>query len=77
MRQVLEPCISCGEDTSMASPHYSDRLVDASEGQPRYLCALCAQQVRGGRVVHEMTDEQRRNLENAAFAFGSFTPGGH
>jgi hypothetical protein len=42
-----------------------------------YLCSLCAQRATGSREVHEMTDEQRRKLENAAFVFGSFAPGGH
>jgi hypothetical protein len=58
-------------------PLYSDRLVDRSEDEPRYLCSLCAQRATGSRNVREMTDEQRRKLENGAFAFGSFMPGGH
>jgi hypothetical protein len=77
MAQQPEPCISCGEDTSVGSPFYSDRLVDRSGGEARYLCSLCAQRARGSREVHEMTDDQRRKLENAAFVFGSFAPGGH
>jgi hypothetical protein len=77
MTQRREPCISCGEETAAGSPLYSDRLVDRSGDEPRYLCSLCAQRATGSRSVHEMTDEQRRKLENGAFAFGSFTPGGH
>ena len=77
MARQPEPCISCGEDTSASSPFYSDRLVDRSGGEASYLCSLCAQRATGSREVHEMTDEQRRKLENAAFVFGSFAPGGH
>ena len=75
--QQPEPCVSCGEDTSIGSVFYSDRLVNRDGGESRYLCSLCARRAmdrRGGRGV---TDEQRRELEKAAFVFGSFAPGGH
>jgi len=77
MTYQTEPCISCGEDTSAGSPFYSDRLVDRSQGQPRYMCSLCVQLARGSRKAHPMTEEERIKLEKAAFAFGSFAPGGH
>ena len=77
MSQRREPRISCGDDTSAGSPLYSDRLVDRGGAEPRYLCSLCAQRATGSRNVHAITDEQRTKLENGAFAFGSFTPGGH
>jgi hypothetical protein len=77
MTHQPEPCISCGEDTSAGSPFFSDRLADRSEGEPRYMCSLCVQLARGSREVHGLTDEERTKLEKAAFAFGSFAPGGH
>ena len=77
MTQQPEPCLSCGEDTSASSPHYSDRLVDRTADEARYLCSLCAQRITGSREVHDMTDEERTKFENAAFAFGAFAPGGH
>jgi hypothetical protein len=77
VRQQLEPCVSCGEDTSIGSVFYSDRLVNRDGGGLRYLCSLCARQVVDRRGGRGMTDEQRRELEKAAFALGSFVPGGH
>ena len=77
MARQPEPCVSCDEDTSVGSPFYSDRFVDRSGSVASYLCSLCAERARGSREVHEMTDDQRRKLENAAFVFGSFAPGGH
>jgi hypothetical protein len=72
-----EPCISCGEDTSAGTPFFSDRLVDRSGNEERYLCSLCAQRAKGSHKIHEMSEEERKKLENAAFVFGSFAPGGH
>ena len=72
-----EPCTSCGEDTASGSPFYSDRLVDRTGVDARYLCSLCTEHAVGRRGAHGMTDDQRRKLENGAFAFGSFAPGGH
>ena len=76
-RAQPEPCLSCGEDTSAGTALYSDRRVDRAADEARYLCALCVQRAKGSREVHEMDDESREKLEKAAFAFGSFTPGGH
>lgn len=73
-----EPCLLCGDDTSVGSPLYSDRLIAHHGDVTRYLCALCAQRARGGsRDVHQMSDEARKRLQDATFAFGSFMPGGH
>jgi hypothetical protein len=58
-----EPCMSCGDDTSAGSPFFSDRLVDRSEGKPRYMCSLCVQLARGGREVHGLTDEEDQARE--------------
>jgi hypothetical protein len=72
-----EVCISCGEDASASSALFSDRLVDRKTGEARYLCWPCAHRAMGSREVHEMTDQERERLERAAFAYGSFAPGGH
>jgi hypothetical protein len=77
MTHQTEPCVSCGEDTSAGSPFFSDRLVDRTNGEARFMCSLCVQLARGSREFHPMTDEERVKLEKAAFAFGSFAPGGH
>ena len=76
MTQRTEPCLSCHEDTSTGSTLYSDRLVDRSRAEPRYLCSVCVRHATGSREVHEMTDDVRKKLESGAFAFGSFAPGG-
>ena len=73
-----EPCMACGEETAAGSPLYSDRrrrVLDT--GQTVFLCILCSQRITGSREVHDLSDEQRTKLENAAFAFGAFAPGGH
>lgn len=79
MAKDTEPCCQCGEDTAVGSPLYSDRLADRSGDEPRYLCSLCAQRLRGSREVHsdEEREAVRRELEKGAFVFGSFAPGGH
>ena len=80
MAKQLERCISCGEDTGAGSPLFSDRLIDRTGAEPRYLCSLCAELARGGsREVHsdEEREQARQKLEKATFAFGSFAPGGH
>jgi hypothetical protein len=77
MTHQFEPCAPCGEDTSVGTPFFSDRLVDRAQRPASYMCSLCLQLAKGSREVHPMTDEQRLKLEKAAFAFGSFAPGGH
>ena len=72
-----EPCVSCGEDTSIGSVFYSDRLVDRDGREPHYLCSLCAQRALEPRKTSGMTDEERKGLEKAAFVLGAFGPGGH
>jgi hypothetical protein len=74
-----EPCVSCGEDTSAGSSFYSDRLVDRTGDEPRFLCSLCAERQRGSREIHDDTErvEAQKRLEKGAFAFGAFLPGGH
>jgi hypothetical protein len=72
-----EPCTSCGEDTSVGSVFYSDRLVDRHGREARYLCSLCARRALGLRKRSGMTDEERQELETAAFVLGAFGPGGH
>jgi hypothetical protein len=75
--QRPEPRVSCGEDTSIGSAFYSDRLVNRDDGESGYLCS-CAHGVLW-TVAHGrgMPDAQRRELEKAAFVFGSVAPGGH
>jgi hypothetical protein len=75
--QQPERCLSCGEDTSIGSVFYSDRLVDRHVGEARYLCSLCARRAMGLRKGRAMTDEERAELEKAAFVLGSFAPGPH
>jgi hypothetical protein len=79
MSRQVEPCVSCGEDTSAGSPLFSDRLVASNDGARQYLCALCAAEARGSHEVHsdEEWERRRENLEKSAFAFGSFAKGGH
>lgn len=79
MSRELEPCVSCGEDTSAGSPLFSDRLAAEKDGASQYLCALCAAEARGSREVHsdEEWEKRRQNLEKSAFAFGAFAKGGH
>ena len=77
MTQQPEPCLSCGEDTSSGSVFYSDRLGDRHGGAARYLCSLCARRAMGLRKGRAMTDEERTELEKAAFVLGSFAPGPH
>ena len=72
-----EPCMSCGEDTSVNSVFYTDRLVDRHGQEKRFFCSLCAERALGHRQARGMTDEEREDLEKAAFVLGAFVPGGH
>ena len=72
-----EPCMSCGEDTSVGSVLYSDRLADRHGREVRYVCSLCVRRALGLRKRSGMTDEERQELEKAAFVLGAFGPGGH
>ena len=78
MVDQLEPCVSCGEATAPGSPLYFDRTaIDPGSDDPRFMCSLCVQRLAGGRRKRPLTEDERKALENAALAFGSFLPGGH
>ena len=74
-----EPCTSCGENTAIGTPFYSDRRVlDPTGPNRRFICALCVQNVtQKRRRRRPMSEEERRELERSAAAFGGFAPGGH
>ena len=58
-----EPCLACGEETSVGSVFYSDRrVVDASDGSRTFVCSSCAQRAAARRRGKRLTDEELRNL---------------
>jgi hypothetical protein len=78
MVRQIEPCMSCGDDTSVGTPLYSGRhQATDSNGRRVFLCASCNEEMIAGRRREPLTDEDRRKLEQAAAVFGAFAPGGH
>ena len=78
MPKSPERCSSCGDDTAVGSPLYSDRRVFKSPtGQQAYLCSSCAERAVDARRRPAMTDAERVDLERGAALFGAFAPGGH
>lgn len=72
-----EPCSSCGEDTAIGTPFYSNRRVlDANGPNRRFVCSLCVQRTTQKRRRRPMTEEERQELERSA-ATGGFVAGGH
>jgi hypothetical protein len=66
---VKEPCVVCGEETGIGSPYYSSRRAVVSKGAEAFLCSDCEARSHPGRR-HELTDEQRRKLDESALMFG-------
>jgi hypothetical protein len=74
----VEPCTVCGEDTSLGRPEFIGRReAKAADGSPRWLCAECDARSRPSRR-HELSDEERRRLEQHGMMFGiAFNATGH
>lgn len=62
----LEPCATCGEDTSTGTALYSDRRVLDYEGRQTYVCALCVQHVNAVRHGSQLTDAELQQAINTA-----------
>jgi len=65
-----EPCIGCGEETTVGSIFYSDRhVVDHADGRQTLLCSLCDARVRASRQGKRLTDDEVRTIvENGSIA---------
>ncbi len=64
-----EPCVVCGEDTSLGHPEYlGRRQATGPDGAARYLCAECLARSDPARR-HELTDEERQRMLDHASMF--------
>jgi hypothetical protein len=73
-----EPCVVCGEETGLGHAQYLGRReVKGRDGSARFLCAECQARSRPARR-HELSDEERRRLDEHAAMFGlAFNATGH
>jgi hypothetical protein len=73
---VREPCASCGEETAVGSPFFSDRLKIARYGRAgAFVCGLCNAQIRESHMPPRWTDKDvatfTRNASAAAITWWS------
>jgi len=52
-----EPCLKCGEETSVGSIFYSDRdVAQLPDGTRGYLCSECVQHLRASGHIEGQSD---------------------
>jgi hypothetical protein len=66
---VLEPCLSCGEETAVGSVFFSDRLtIPRRGGADVFLCPMCEMRIRSSHRPRQLTEEEVEAFTRAASA---------
>jgi hypothetical protein len=73
-----EPCIGCGEETTVGSVFYSDRRsITRSDGATVFLCSDCQARAHHARKGEPLTDADLRTIADNGFMIGAgFVSGG-
>lgn len=72
---IHEPCVSCGEETSVGSVFFSGRLKISRPDSEVFVCAPCYERIRSAQKRARWTDEDvsafTRNASAAAITWWS------
>ncbi len=61
--KLREPCVACGEDTSVGSVFFSDRhVVELRDGASTFVCSLCDARMRSQHRGRRLTDDEVRQI---------------
>lgn len=78
MNDQAEPCVSCGENTSVGTPLFSGRRrIVRSAASAVFLCEICDEGIAATRSGKQLTDDQvRRYVDGGNFAAIAWGGGG-
>jgi hypothetical protein len=75
---VAEPCAGCGEETTVGSVRYSDRLAIARrDGTGAWLCSECMARARAAKRGAQPTDADLEVIAENGVMVGAGLLGGH
>jgi hypothetical protein len=69
VRETAEPCVSCGEETSVGSPLFSGRRrIERPDASATFLCEPCNERLAASRGRTSLTDDEVRRVVDGGSA---------